>query len=117
MVVCISLGHNGFLLKTNSSHEILIQSIVHKSTYIRTIPCSLLKAMPITEVDITKQAPEWDFLWEKIRVKMSHQCRFTYVVHCLLISLALALLTGCGPKLWDEPPLRFAAQRGDLDEV
>jgi hypothetical protein len=46
MVVCISLGHNGFLLKNNRSHEILIQGIVHKPTYIRTIPCSLLKAIP-----------------------------------------------------------------------
>jgi hypothetical protein len=99
MVVCISLGHNGFLLKNNSSDKILIHDIVHKPTYIRTIPCSLLKAMPIIEVDITKQAPEWGFLWEKLRVKMSLQCHFTYVVHCLLFSLALALLTGCGPKL------------------
>jgi hypothetical protein len=115
MVVCISLGHNGFLLKNNSSHEILIQGIVHKPTYIRTIPCSLLKAIPIIEVDITKQATEWGFLWEKLGVKMSHQCHFTYVVHCLLFSLALALLTGCGPKPWDEPPLHWAAFKGHLD--
>ena len=34
-----------------------------------------------------------------------------------IAGLLLALLVGCGPKPWDEPPLHAAAQSGDLAEV
>lgn len=35
----------------------------------------------------------------------------------VVVLLLLLILSGCGPKPWDEPPLHDAAKTGDLKQV